>query len=331
MVKNTGIPENQLSDFDMGSVLKDSHNKELHALDVNVVNSLVPESYDKVTYELKDFGDGTKDVEFLNFYNNGVKNSTQIDLRSTFLGTAEITTFSFTLETPASLDGKYIIIYDDVGSVGVWFDLDGGSTPPTTGAARDIEVDIATGDSTDTLASKFASTLNSDSKFSGATVVSLAVIQSSTVGNKTDATGGTTSMTPSITDGVSTLNNTYFLLYSANDLTAYYVWFNYNSTGTDPNLANKTGIEITFSDSDSHSDLSTRVATTVNALDDFTASFDGCIAITNSGVGVTTATTDNNTDSTFTTLATGTAGSLVAKIQVFFDSDYVINSIERVV
>ena len=29
MVKNTGIPENQLSDFDMGSVLKDAHNKPL--------------------------------------------------------------------------------------------------------------------------------------------------------------------------------------------------------------------------------------------------------------------------------------------------------------
>lgn len=41
MVKNTGIPENQLSDLDFGQVLKDSHNKPLHALDVNQINSLV--------------------------------------------------------------------------------------------------------------------------------------------------------------------------------------------------------------------------------------------------------------------------------------------------
>lgn len=49
MVKNTGIPGNQLSDLDFGQVLKDSHNKPLHALDVNQINSLVLSSYSKVS------------------------------------------------------------------------------------------------------------------------------------------------------------------------------------------------------------------------------------------------------------------------------------------
>ena len=56
MVKNTGIPENQLSDLDFGQVLKDSHNKPLHALDVNLISSLVPSSFSKVVPSVDEYG-----------------------------------------------------------------------------------------------------------------------------------------------------------------------------------------------------------------------------------------------------------------------------------
>ncbi len=43
-------------------------------------------------------------------------------------------------------------------------------------------------------------------------------------------------------DVAGSLNDTYFLY--ASNTTAYYVWFNINSAGTDPALAGRTGIEI---------------------------------------------------------------------------------------
>ncbi len=43
-------------------------------------------------------------------------------------------------------------------------------------------------------------------------------------------------------DVAGSLNNTYFLFSSST--TAYYVWFNVNSAGTNPSLAGRTGIEI---------------------------------------------------------------------------------------
>lgn len=331
MAKNTGIEANQLSDLDYGGVLKDAHRKDMHCLDVNIVNSLVPEAYTKTTTELIDFGDGTKDVEFINFYGSGIKNLTEITLRSTILGTYEFTTFPLTSETPASLAGKYLIIYDDVGSVGVWFNLDSGSSLPSTGADRNLEVNIATGDSTSALATKLAGALNTDSKFSGSSILSLAIIQSSTIGNKTNATGGNTTISPSIQDGADSINNKYLYLYSANDRNEYYLWFNYDGTGTNPYISGKTGIEITYSITDTVSSISQRIVDVVGALDYFNAEFDGKIQIQNSGIGACTAITDVNTGSTIITTTSGTAGTLVARIQIFFDSDNIMNSVERIV
>lgn len=329
MTKNTGIPENQLSDLDYPQVLQDSHNKALHALDVNLISD-IPADGSKVTYEFKDMGDGTFETKFINFYGNGTKQQTSFEIRTTFQGSAEITTFSLIGKTPADLDAKYATIYDDVGSVGILFRLDGGSTG-TSGAARDITVDIATGDSATVLAQKTASTLNSDSKFSGSDLSGLAIIQSSTIGNKTDATAGDSGVGVSIQDGVANLNNQYALLYSATDKTEYYIWFDFNSTGTDPAIAGKTGIEIDFTIADSYEDLMSRISTVVGALDDFTTEYDAKVFIQTAGIGVTTASSDVDSGSTISTVTTGSAGSLVGRIQVYFDSNKLITGYERIV
>lgn len=77
-----------------------------------------------------------------------------------------------------SLDQKYFVLRDEVGTVGVWIDVDdgGGSAPAGAAAcARQIEVTtIETGDSASVVASKIAAVLENDSKFSasadGATI-----------------------------------------------------------------------------------------------------------------------------------------------------------------
>lgn len=45
-------------------------------------------------------------------------------------------------------------------------------------------------------------------------------------------------------DSSGSRNNTYFTFYTAGDLRGYYVWFNINSAGTDPEVAGLTGIEV---------------------------------------------------------------------------------------
>jgi hypothetical protein len=275
-------------------------------------------------------GDGTFETEFVNFYDLGVKQVTQLEIRASFQGTGEITVFSFIGKTPTILDGTYATIYDEVGSVGILFRLDGGSTG-TSGAARDIIVDIVTGDNVTELANKTAVTLNSDSKFTGSDSSGLCILQSSTLGNKTNATAGDSTLGVSIQDGADTLNDQYFYIFSANDTTEYYVWFNFNSTGTDPNIAGKTGIEVPFVISDTLVDISERITLLIGALDGFTTNYEGCIYITNYQIGTSTDSIDVNSGSSISTNVAGSTGDLVARVQVFFDSDNIIISIERVV
>lgn len=45
-------------------------------------------------------------------------------------------------------------------------------------------------------------------------------------------------------DSAGSRNDTYFVFYTAGNLRGYYVWFNINSAGTDPEVAGLTGIEV---------------------------------------------------------------------------------------
>lgn len=54
-----------------------------------------------------------------------------------------------------------------------------------------------------------------------------------------------------VADVNSSLNNTYFEIYSAYDRIGFYIWFNVNGAGTDPALTGLTGIEIPIMENDS--------------------------------------------------------------------------------
>ena len=45
-------------------------------------------------------------------------------------------------------------------------------------------------------------------------------------------------------DTAGSRNNTYFTFWSAGNVQGFYVWFNINAAGTDPAVANMTGIEV---------------------------------------------------------------------------------------
>lgn len=101
-----------------------------------------------------------------------------------------------------------------------------------------------------------------------------------------------------VSDVAGSLNNKYFLLNSGLDKNQYYVWYNVGGTGTDPNVTNRTGIEIpiNFNEQDTVIALATKLIIQTLAANDFDIkSFSNCIEVNNKQYGETTDAVDFNT------------------------------------
>lgn len=89
-----------------------------------------------------------------------------------------------------------------------------------------------------------------------------------------------------IADVAGSLNNKYFLLNSASSGVQYYVWFNVSSGGTDPMVANKTGVEVDISTNANANTVATAVAAAIDALAEFASTASSAIVtVTNSAAG----------------------------------------------
>lgn len=263
MVKNTGIEANQLSDFDYPQVLQDAHRKSAHALDVNQVNSLVSVPYQTFTVT-RDSANCNR-ITQVEYFGGGLKEIQDVLISDNPQGQAEVTIYSFIGISPASLSAKYALIYDDVGSVGILFRLDGGSTG-TSGAARDIIVDIATGDTATQLAQKTAAAMDADSKFTGVDVTGLCQLTSSTVGNKTNATSGDSGLpSPLITAGYSSLEGRFFYVNKYDDSEKYAFYYTIDGSGSEPAHSGASITAIDISSTDGTGQVATKTATVVNA------------------------------------------------------------------
>lgn len=126
--------------------------------------------------------------------------------------------FVFTTTVPGvaqnSLGGKYFKIYDQNGSVAVWYNTGASSLPPH-GCDRAIQVLISSGASAGAVAIATASYVNADSQFSATSSSSTVVITDGQNGSRSDAVDGTspyaTAFTISTTqqgvdDGVEGIN-----------------------------------------------------------------------------------------------------------------------------
>ncbi len=86
-------------------------------------------------------------------------------------------TITTVADVAGSLDQKYFVLADEVGTVGFWIDVDngGGSAPAgALAAARQVEITtVATGDSAATVATKVAAAISADSKFTASAVGTL--------------------------------------------------------------------------------------------------------------------------------------------------------------
>lgn len=122
----------------------------------------------------------------------------------------------------------------------------------------------------------------------------------------------------------------YFLLYSAKDETAYYVWYNKASGGGDPAVTGKTGIEVAIGGSDTAIQVATATATAIGSANfskDFTAANGGTatVTVTNKDKGSCTNASDSNTGFTFGVTTNGigetvyTVNALYSYLQDIFD------------
>jgi hypothetical protein len=324
--------DNKLSRYDAPQVLKHVHNEADEALNVTQVNDLVPRAFSKVEIDYIASGDGKGEPGEARYYSNGAAECTRITTREDEQGDPEVSNIEFGTKSPAALAGKYLIIYDSAGSVGVWFDLDNSSTPPTTGALRDIEVDIASADSTSTIASKFSVKMHSDSEFVSSVSDTLVMVTSNTIGNKTNATDINTGLTITITDGndVNRLGGKYFNLFSASDETTYYVWYDVDDGSVDP-APGGTGIEVDIIAGETAEEVALKTSVVLDAHDDFKASAENDkLFITNAKPGSTTDTSDGDSEFTFLKLQDGTDKTIIATLLMTYNSSKDLTLVERI-
>lgn len=113
------------------------------------------------------------------------------------LGEQEITRVIAARDIFSDQDADFFIIYDDVGSVAVWNDVDNnGTTEPSHGALRSIEVTgIVENDDPNAVAAAIQAAVNADGKFTATVSDNRITITSSTIGERVDANVGTTNYT----------------------------------------------------------------------------------------------------------------------------------------
>ena len=324
--------QNGLSLYDAPNVLRDAHNEENHAIDVIPVNTLVPVRFSKVDLTYVSSGNGIGEIETAKYYSNGSYQQQTITFRNDERGTAHKTSLSFYNRTPQNLAGTYLVIYDDVGPVGVFFNTDGAnSTPIDSGVYRFIIVALLGTDSEVAIANKLITAIEADTKFFAIGNQAFAVISNSTVGVRADSYDKNTNLYLRNVPGVNAnpLNNTYFFINSALDAVQYYVWYNVASGGTDPLIAGKTAIPVAIALGATAVQVA---AATASALNTFflTNISDDSVTITNKLIGITTRIQDVTCFMPTITMDTkGTNRELVASLVFTYDVSCDIVSVER--
>jgi len=116
-------------------------------------------------------------------------------------GFAEVTEIRTVADVATSLTGKYFVLRDSAGSVGVWIDVNNAGTSAPAGATactRQIEITtITTGMSASAVATAIATVLEADSAFTASASGSLITVTDATIGPRTAAADGSTGFTVS--------------------------------------------------------------------------------------------------------------------------------------
>lgn len=97
-----------------------------------------------------------------------------------------------------------------------------------------------------------------------------------------------------VADVASSLNNKYFLVYTALNAIKYHVWFNVAAAGTDPAPGGSTALPVAISANASASTVATAVAAALDGLAGFVSTASGNIVTnTNASIGYSSASHDS--------------------------------------
>jgi hypothetical protein len=321
------------STLDYTNAITTSHNEEHKALNVIAVNSLVPVRYGKVELEYIASGNGQGEVGKADYYSNGAYQETKVITRGDKTGSAHKTIINFVNRTPASLDGKYFIVYDPTGPVKVWYNVDFGSVEPSdTNAYRSIAVNILSSHNHETIASRTAIALEADSEFLAVYSMYYVIISSTSPGSKQNSYDATTGLYIKNTAGTNpiTLNNRYWLINSATNANQYYVWYNVAGAGIDPAVPGKTGLMVAISTGSSASQVASATKTVLDSTGKFLTNIvEDTLVITNVLIGNTDLAKDNNTDFVVLVPKLGESRELLVSLVMVYDVNCNILSVER--
>lgn len=155
--------------------------------------------------------------------------------------------------TGADLDVAGTGKYFDISSLGTdyrcWFDVDNGSAAPAAGGKTLVEIDVASGDANNQIASKIASTLNSEAEFSASN-------PTSTVARIVCDAGGTVNAVPTNGDLGALITVTVFI----------------SGDPIDGGVAGKSGIEANLITGDTINEIAAAIETAVDANVNFACS-----------------------------------------------------------
>lgn len=318
MLKNNGVSGNVLSNLDPGGVLKDSHNLDLHALDVNVVSGLVPSSFSKVVPTVDAYGRITN----LKYYGLGLNEIIKLVIPSNAQGLTEISTFSFNGLTPENIEGKYVVIYDSIGKVIPWFNKDSMNPEPSVvGTTRYIEIPISAGDSSLTLTSKFTSVMNSDLEFSAQSLSNTSIVQNVTLGPRTDSNSGNSGILVSVgQQGIESLAGKLFYLWKYDNSDKYAFYFTIDSIGSEPIYSGISITKIELLSTDTLSQIATKTATKIATIPYFSSSAtdSGQLSVSYRTAGDTSGFLDSNTGINSEVVQNGSDLKLVQEIIITY-------------
>lgn len=166
----------------------------------------------------------------------GLAEQTKISCVNDVVGTPAQHTIATVADVGGNLHQKYFTLYDDVGQVAFWYDVNntGAVAPVVPGAYRYVRIaNVVTGDSANTVAAKTNIIVDLDLKFNSLVVSNSVFVTNDFNGPTTAGTAGTSGFTVTQTvNGVAdtSVNGKHFIVYDAAGSVA--VW--YDTTGTTP-------------------------------------------------------------------------------------------------
>ena len=285
-----------------------------------------------------------KGINFIDIYNPsgsatgaGTYESTNITCIADIIGTPTQHTIVTVADVGGNLHQKYFTMYDDVGLVAFWYDLNnsGAAAPVVSGAYRYVKIaNVVTGDSANVVASKTSTLMDLDLKFNSTVVLNSIFVTNAFNGPSTAGTAGTSGFTVTRTvNGAAdvSVNGKYFVLYDSVGSVA--VW--YDTTGTTPEPfhgANRSIRVGTVASGDSANTVATKTAAILSGDSAWvTSAVVPTITVVDTVVGGRTPAHDGTTGFTLSsTSGTNAAPETITLTPSFSIFPLVTNSVQEI-